>query len=150
MRRRLVRGGRTAFQRVQTFGELSGNGFVVIPVSVESVVLVAVRTVPTIPVAVGHDRVFVAEPTIDADREARPQKSTAESHYADPAGADDGGGDVLGHRHPRLIDEVVSRRRRGRRRRGRKLSLVLFYFSLCSTFRVLMKEENSQHLEARN
>ena len=126
LRRRLVRGGRTPFQRVQTFGKLSGNGFVVVPVLVESVVLVAVRTVPTIPVAVRDDRVFVAEPTINADREARPQKPTAESHDADPAGADDGGGDVLGHPQPRLIDSPEGEEKEEEEEEEEAMSRIVF------------------------
>lgn len=76
--RLLLQLGVTAFERVQSLRILRGNGFVIIAVFVEAVVLFAVRAVPTVSVAIRHDRVFVAEPTVDSDREARAQQAGEE------------------------------------------------------------------------
>ena len=85
---RLLLSGGTAFQRVQRLGELSGNRFVIIALLVESVILIAIGAIPAVSVAVRDDRVLVAEPAIDSDRESRSEEAAEKGGGRDAASPD--------------------------------------------------------------
>ena len=76
---------------------MSGNGFVIIAVFIEAVILVAMRAIPTIAVAVRDDRVFITKPTVDPNGESRPQQSAAKDESGHAACANGSGGKVLLH-----------------------------------------------------